>query len=227
MDGIKKSAVFLSGLEWQTVDKLLGRLEPEQARAVRREMMSLELQSVSASETDNLAMEFLHAAGKKGRNKVIEHQLAAPAVSSMTHSATYAPPRRRGVNVAANPATDTTPRFSEQDWQPKHYVEPKAEKPFAFFRNMPVGEIVREIAQEHPQTVAVVLAHLPGSLAREVLGELLPSMRHEVTRRLAEFEVPDEDVLRDIETSIRERFEERCRERQRRAAVRQILGVED
>ncbi len=59
-----------------------------------------------------------------------------------------------------------------------------------------------------------------------MLGELPAPVQRDVTRRLAEFDVPDEEVLRDIETSIRERFEERLRERQRRAAVRQILRVE-
>ncbi len=214
MDGIKKTALFLSGLEWQTVDLLLGRLEPDQARALRREMLSLE--NIPLREADRLATEFLRAAGgSRNRNTVIEHQLSAPAA--------YGPPHHK--NSTQNSTQYSTPRFSESDWQSRHFVEKKS-KPFEFFRNIDTEEIVREISSEHPQTVAVVLAHLPASQARTVLNELPDSLQREVTRRLADFDVPDEDVLRDIETSIREQFEERLREKQRRAAVRQVLGIE-
>lgn len=217
MDGIKKAALFLSGLEWKTVDTLLGRLEPEQARALRREMMSLEFQSVSSQDTNRLASEFLHAAGNKtrraggsARHAVIEHQLAAPPT-------TYGPPPRK----------NSSPRFMETDFQPQDGTEKKKkskQKPFEFFRNRSAVEIVQEMAQEHPQTVAVVVAHLPASQARAVLEEMPDVLQKDVTRRLAAFDVPDEEVLHDIETSIRERFEERLREKQRRAAVRQVLG---
>ncbi len=215
MDGIKKAALFLSGLEWKTVDTLLGRLEPEQARALRREMMSLEFQSVSSQDTNRLASEFLHAAGNKtrraggsARHAVIEHQLAAPPT-------TYGPPPRK----------NSTPRFVETDFQPQDWTEKKLkQKPFEFFHNSSAAEIVQEMAQEHPQTIAMVVAHLPASQARAVLEEMPGVLQKDLARRLAAFDVPDEEVLHDIETSIRERFEERLREKQRRAAVRQVLG---
>jgi flagellar motor switch protein FliG len=61
MDGIKKTALLLSGLELNTVDLLLGRLDPDDARAVRREMMSL--RSVPETESRRVADEFLEASG--------------------------------------------------------------------------------------------------------------------------------------------------------------------
>jgi len=91
MNGIKKTALFLSGLEWKTVDLLLGQLDPETARMLRREMMSLG--DVSEKESKRLADEFLRKAGRQ------------PAVKPATYTAPVAKPVRF-------PAESFEPRFS-------------------------------------------------------------------------------------------------------------------
>ncbi|MDR2116337.1 MAG: hypothetical protein LBP87_08145 [Planctomycetaceae bacterium] len=185
MDGVRKTALLLSGLEWKTVDLLLGRLDSESAKAVRREMMSLK--PVSVQETNRLANEFLHKAGRKPRQspKIIEHQL--------TEHVTYTPPKNRLENAV---------RFGSEAFATSH-------RPFDFLQHVETEDIVQEIAGEHPQTIAVVLAHLPASRAGNILACLPKALQNELTKRLAGFQETDKQILHEIELSIQERLERR------------------
>ncbi|MDR2756180.1 MAG: hypothetical protein LBC20_10780 [Planctomycetaceae bacterium] len=201
MDGVRKTALLLSGLEWKTVDLLLGRLDSESAKAVRREMMSLK--PVSVQETNRLANEFLHKAGRKSRptSTVIEHQFA--------ECVTHIPPNR----------LENTVCFETDSFLPSN-------QPFDFLRYVETDDIVREIIEEHPQTVTVVLAHLPASRAGKILGCLSAALQKEVTKRLAEFKETDKQILHEIELSLRERLEHRSSETHRikgKAVLRKIV----
>jgi flagellar motor switch protein FliG len=220
MDGIKKTALLLSGLEWQTVDLLLGRLDYESAKAVRHEMMSLK--SVSQKETNQLANEFLHKAARITRqtHNIIEHQLTQ-------YHKTY----------NTTKPLDNTARFEIDAFVPSSQPltsqpltsQPLTSQPFDFLRSVETEDIVREIIEEHPQTVTVVLAHLPASRAGKILGCLPETLQNEVTKRLAEFKETDKQILNEIELSLQERLEHRRYSETRRtkgnAVLRKIFEV--
>jgi len=67
---------------------------------------------------------------------------------------------------------------------------------------------VRTIAQmlkiEHPQTVAVILAHLESEQAGQVLASLPEAMRGDVALRLATMEDVQPDVLEELSQSLQE-----------------------
>ncbi|MDR1140354.1 MAG: hypothetical protein LBL62_01590 [Planctomycetaceae bacterium] len=214
MNGIKKTALLLSGLEWQTVDMLLGRLDSESAKAVRREMMSLK--QVSIQETDRLAHEFLHKAGRKHRkpSAIIEHQL--------TENGTYTPPQRSGEPVCFGSEAFVPPNISSNT--PFNVSSDiSSNRPFEFLRYAETEDIVQEITEEHPQTIAVVLAHLPASRAGIILGCLPEALQQEVTKRLAGFEETDKQILHEIELSLRERLERRRYSETRRTKGKAVL----
>lgn len=201
MDGIKKTALFLSGLEWKTVDLLLGRLDPEMAKAVRREMMSMK--KVSAQETNRLADEFLRNAESVGLrrpekfalNNTLDNNMSAERIGS----ATYSRPQRQ-----------TKPRFFENDFVAEN--EDKATRPihvarpFEFLRTQDAKNIARELIDEHPQVIAAVLSHLPSLKARNVIERLPIEMRHDVKQRLAGFDSIDSELLHEIEQMLRDRL---------------------
>ncbi|MDR0335696.1 MAG: hypothetical protein LBI18_01250 [Planctomycetaceae bacterium] len=220
MTGLRKAALLLSGLEWQTVDLLLGRLDSESAKAVRREMMSLG--TVSVKETDRLANEFLRKAGRKHRQpstkspNTIEHQL--PEKTTYNPSSYSGEPVCYGAEAftlshcSTDCPTTTTQSFN---------------RPFDFLRYSETDDIVGVISEEHPQTVAVVLAHLPASRAGTVLGRLPVELRNDVTQRLTQFQETDKQILQEIELTLRERLE-RCRSSETRrtksnAVLRKIV----
>ncbi|MDR1269094.1 MAG: hypothetical protein LBK82_06190 [Planctomycetaceae bacterium] len=221
MNGIRKTALLLSGLEWQTVDMLLGRLDSESAKAVRREMMSLK--QVSVQETDRLAHEFLHKAGRKQRkpSAIIEHQL--------TENGTYTPPRHSGEPVCfgseafvpPNIASNIPFNISNTPFNISSGIS--SNRPFEFLRYAETEDIAQEITEEHPQTIAVVLAHLPASRAGIILGCLPEVLQQEVTKRLAGFEETDKQILHEIELSLRERLERRRYSETRRTKGNAVL----
>ena len=63
--GIRKAAVFLNGLDWETAGLLLKRLPAEESRALRREMVAVE--GISPSEINKTVRQFLKDTRYEGR----------------------------------------------------------------------------------------------------------------------------------------------------------------
>lgn len=67
-----------------------------------------------------------------------------------------------------------------------------------------VKTIAKMIKVEHPQTVAVILAHLESEQAGQVLAALPDAMRGDVALRLATMEEVQPDVLEELSQSLQE-----------------------
>jgi len=187
MDGLRKTALFLSGLEPNAVDQLLGRLDPEGAKAVRREIMSLG--SVSETESSRVAVEFLEASGVRRKSTV-----ATEIRPEKPSSGSYERPL---------PKTQQKPmRF------PAEAFEPRPRRPFDFLGDVDSETVAHEISSEHPQTMTIVLANVPKKRVAEILGLFPPSLRNDVSRRLSEYDPVDEHVVTEIAAALRERFED-------------------
>ena len=88
-------------------------------------------------------------------------------------------------------------------------VEPQADSadgPFAFLREVPGAQLLGVLGQEHPQTIALVLAHLGPGKAAAILAGLEPERQVEVIRRVAALQEPDSEVAREIAAGLRERL---------------------
>ena len=71
--------------------------------------------------------------------------------------------------------------------------------PFEFLRGSPAEQIVGFLRNEHPQTVALVLAHLPSAqLAASVLEQLNPSLQTEIATRIALMSRSSPEVVKEI-----------------------------
>ena len=78
--------------------------------------------------------------------------------------------------------------------------------PFAFLQKAGADNLLTFISEEHPQTIALILSHLPGALAAEVVGGLSPVKQIEVIRRVAAMEQTSPDVVKEVEASLRRRM---------------------
>jgi flagellar motor switch protein FliG len=63
------------------------------------------------------------------------------------------------------------------------------------------------LEREHPQTIALVLAHLPPECAGHVLAHLAARVQTDVIRRLVEFDATDPHVLVEVEHAMIARLE--------------------
>jgi len=70
------------------------------------------------------------------------------------------------------------------------------------------AELVALLAEEHPQTVAIVLSHVPPEKAAGVLASFSTGRQAQVARRVATLDRPDEAILRQIEQGLMRRLAE-------------------
>ncbi|MGL4722548.1 MAG: flagellar motor switch protein FliG [Desulfovibrionaceae bacterium] len=74
--------------------------------------------------------------------------------------------------------------------------------PFKNLANVSVKMLTQVLRDEHPQTLALVLAHLPRDKAADVLSQLPEGLKVEVTKRLATLEPVPEEILLDVDKAL-------------------------
>lgn len=71
--------------------------------------------------------------------------------------------------------------------------------PFEFLRRTDASQILNVIANEHPQTIALILAYMPADTAAQVISALPPELQSEVAMRVAIMDRTAPEVVREIE----------------------------
>lgn len=71
--------------------------------------------------------------------------------------------------------------------------------PFEFLRRTDASQILNVIANEHPQTVALILAYLPAETAAQVVSALPEGQQADVAMRIALMDRTAPEVIREIE----------------------------
>jgi|GEM_PF-1711829 len=204
MNGLKKAALFLSSLEYVEADQLLSRLDGASAKLIRREIMSLRHDSLPPEESHRLDEEFLCAAGWQPATSRQEHQFASytspqrPSSRSLSASGT-----------SENKSSLDALAYKRPVAAPVKYTAAACVPPvrsFDFMRAWSPHDIVTAVIDEHPQAIAVVLAHLPQSKMQLVLAALPPDLQHEIQERLNHYEMPDEQIVQEIESALKVRY---------------------
>jgi flagellar motor switch protein FliG len=78
--------------------------------------------------------------------------------------------------------------------------------PFAFLQKAETENLLTFIQDEHPQTIALIVSHLPHHKASEVLGGLPEDRQIEVVRRVANMEQTNPEVIREVELGLESRL---------------------
>jgi len=71
--------------------------------------------------------------------------------------------------------------------------------PFQFLKKADPGQVVTFIQDEHPQTISLILAHLPASTSAMVLSALSQDVQSDVVMRIATMERTPPEVVREVE----------------------------
>lgn len=79
-------------------------------------------------------------------------------------------------------------------------------KPFMFVRKADPKQLTNLIGQEHPQTIALILAYLDPLQASQVLGSLPDEQQPEIARRIALMDRTSPEVLKEVEGVLQERL---------------------
>ncbi len=85
--------------------------------------------------------------------------------------------------------------------------------PFQFLRQHEPSEIAPHLRDEHPQTVALILAHLPPKFAARVLEGLELGVQSDVALRIATLDRTSPDVIARVEEALQSRLGNLARSR--------------
>jgi flagellar motor switch protein FliG len=200
--GVRKAAVLIASLDPESANALLSQMPVEQAEAVRVEARSLG--PVDPEEQQDVIDEFFRVGPLVPQKQPQGIEL----------SGTLPPEWSR-------PAPDE----GELSCAPPH----TATRPLTSLGDAPPRLLSTFLEREHPQTIAVVLAHLPSERAAEVLAALDSDLQIEVARRLVDLDDTDAQVLDDVETALAAWLEDQMRGDRRReaglSALNNILGA--
>lgn len=98
--------------------------------------------------------------------------------------------------------------------------------PFRFLANVEPADVAQALADEHPQSLALVLAHLPASYAAKVLEGLGSEVQADVALRVATMDWVAPEVVRRAEQVLRQRLGVSAQARQEhRGGAKELAGI--
>jgi flagellar motor switch protein FliG len=177
--GLTKAAVFLLAIGPEAAGQILRNMERELVEELTREIASLG--SVSVQRREEILDEFYNVA--LARQYASEGGLA------------YA----KSVLEKALPK-DEASRVMQQI---EHQVY---QQPFSFLQKAESENLLTFMQDEHPQTIALILAHLPSTKGSEILAGLPPAKQLEVVTRVANMEQTNPEVIREVEKGLEQRL---------------------
>jgi flagellar motor switch protein FliG len=179
LPGLRKAAVFLAQLSKEEAGAVLAQLRPSEVEKLTTELMRL--QGVDASDVDAVLTEF--------------HTLMQARRFVGTGGVEFA----REVLAAGLGEEKADGILSRLNVV---YTE----LPFASLRNSDVRQLVTFLKDEHPQVIALVLAHLPAAQSAEVLSGFTPDQQADVAYRIALMDRTAPEMVRMVEEELGRRM---------------------
>jgi len=85
-------------------------------------------------------------------------------------------------------------------------VEAAQNRPFGFLAQLEPAQILQFIGDEHPQTISLILTHLPTSTGARLLSLLPEEMQGDIAIRIARMGPATPDVVKQVEAALKERL---------------------
>jgi len=79
-------------------------------------------------------------------------------------------------------------------------------RPFEFVRKADPSQLLNFIQEEHPQTIALILAYLPSAQAAAVVGSLPLEKQADVAKRIALMDRTSPDVIKEVEKVLEKKL---------------------
>ncbi|OWY72457.1 flagellar motor switch protein FliG [cyanobacterium TDX16] len=204
LTGLRKVAILIVTLEKESSSAILRQLDSDSIEAITREVASL--RGVEEGVRQEVIKEF--------------HNLA------LARSYTEA----GGLNYAKMLLTQSLSK-DEAERIMRQIEHQFYSKPFTFLHKAETENLLTFIQDEHPQTIALILAHLTASKASEILGGLPPEKQIEVVSRISRMEQTSPEVIKEVERGLEHRLSGLMTDRLQRVggvnSVAEILNLTD
>lgn len=179
LPGIRKAAVLLLALKQETAAKVLKKIDRDKVEEVSREIAAID--RVSPQQRGRIVSEFY----------------------SMLLARQYVDVG--GLPLAKSLLLKTLP--SDEAKKIIQGIEHQVhEQPFSFLQKTETENLLMFLHSEHPQTIALVLSHLPPTMASEILVGLPTDRQIEVVTRIAKMEQTSPDVIKEVERGLEKRL---------------------
>ncbi len=179
LTGARKAAILLLTLSQEEASEVLKRLPPEAIEEVSREIASM--RDVKEETRRNVFKEFYYMV-------MTSHHLTEGGLD-------YAK-----MLLSKSLTEDDAKRMIKQ------VTQQVATTPFAFLQRAESENLLTFIQDEHPQTIALILAHLPPAKASEILIGLPNQKQIEVVKRIANMEQTNPEVIKEVEKGLEHRL---------------------
>ncbi len=175
LSGLQKAAIVLASMGEQFTAEIFKQLDKEEIKRVGMAMSTLD--SVEPELQESLLKEFLEDL-KSEIGPVISGDMTA----------------RRALALALG--EDAAAGLLEELDKAKEPV------PFERVKHVDSRTLAGFIKSEHPQTIAVILAHLPSSKAAEVLSEFPENLKYDVVLRISNLDVIPPGIVEEIDAVL-------------------------
>ncbi|MFA6297742.1 MAG: flagellar motor switch protein FliG [Nocardioides sp.] len=173
--GVRKAAILLVQLGRDRAAAVLSRLEDSEVEAISTEIARLD--SISSSETEGVLTEFRDL--MTARAHIAQGGLAfAQQLLEQSLGAERAAEIMERLNAAA------------------------VQMPFQFLHRADPAQLRSFIVDEHPQVIALVLAHMTPDKASLLLSGLPPEQQAKVAHRIAVMDRTSPDIVRAVEATL-------------------------
>ncbi|MEM6691693.1 MAG: flagellar motor switch protein FliG [Planctomycetota bacterium] len=177
-EGLRKAAVLMMSLPTTSAAKILGQLPPPMIEAIGIRVAQID--SVGGDDQEMVIAEFLTSKA----------------------SAIYASPG--GLERARELIKEALGKdASELLGNLQQTIDAM---PFSFIKKVDSQTILQFLGEEHPQTIALLLAHVPPGYAADVLAGLSLEKQLEVVRRLASIGRTSPEAVSELERSLEMRL---------------------
>ena len=196
MNGARKAAVLLTSLDKALAAQILALLPRDQVE--RATLAIASSANPAADEVSSVLVEFK----TKFQSRPVLHRSPGLARESLSQ------PR------VESPIMESTPRFPlppvskpSVSTIPARLDEPPADAgPFSFLNGRHPDDVLHLLADEQPQTIAVIAAQLEPSFSAAVLAGMAPDRQAEVLQRIARLGPTDVEILTDIAAAVKDRL---------------------
>jgi flagellar motor switch protein FliG len=180
LSGVRKAAVLLIALGVETASEVLRHMDEREVEAV----------SIEIARTENVAPEVIEAVFAEYR----EMNLAREYIS------------HGGTKFAREALVQAIGRDRAEDLMMR--IEAATEvSAFQQLQTVDTEQLSGFIQHEHPQTAALIFAHINPRKAAEVLDRLSEDLRSEVMFRLASMDKTSPEFVDDVEAVLQEKLD--------------------
>lgn len=203
MSDIRKAAVLLMSLPEDQAAQVMGKFTPKQV-----ELVSIEIARLGRLTGDE--------------QETVIHEFADANPNALGLSG-------GGIDVAK---TLVEKALGKNAGQTIDNVRQSIEAlPFGFLKKVDPQNLLTFIIDEHPQTIALILSHLPPAYGAEVVKGLPTERQLAVVRRIAHMGQTNPEVLHEIERGLESRMASLMHQSYQKAggvnSVAEILNVSD